>query len=80
MVFLVAEQHVVEQGAVTGQEAAGDLQGLGVVVLRLPVLGGDVVETPTHLHLVEEQLLLQLDYESDLSRYAKVGHYQVTNL
>lgn len=66
--LLVAQEHVVQQGALAWQESAGDLKGFGMpeLAFQLPLL----------LYFWLEVLGPRLEQEAHLSAHAEVGHYE----
>lgn len=69
-VLLIREVDVVEEGALSGQESAGDFQGFSMPVLGLFLFDCGVVGS----------VFLHLNDEPDLGRVAEVGDRKETHL
>ena len=71
--LLIAEQNVVEQGAVRGQEGAGDFERLSMPILRLICL-------LCRIKIFKAaNFFLKLDDEANLRAYTEVAHAQEAN-
>ena len=68
MVLLIAQQDVVEERTLAGEEGASNVEGLDVPVLLFEFL--------FLLYLWLHESLSLLHNESHLSRHAEVRHYQ----
>lgn len=68
--LLITEKHMIEQGTITREEAACYFEGFCVPMFRFLGPKCDIKAT---WNLID--LFLQLNDESDLSRYAEVGNY-----